>query len=80
MESLHSNKPQRIPNTRLSGFTLNTCWKSGELLLITGRSFLKACSRTTHKQDQGWEKDVRSRAGPLGGSAGIEPAALTLSS
>lgn len=70
MENLYSNKPQRHPNTRLSGFTLNACCKSGELLLITGRSCLEARLKTAREQDEGWEKDARRRAGRI---AGLEP-------
>lgn len=73
MENLCSNKPRRHPNTRLSGFTPDACCKSGELLLITGRSYSKARLKTTHKQDEGWEEDAVDQ----GGGAGIEPAALT---
>lgn len=79
MESLYSNRPQRVPNTRLSGFT---CCKSGEVLLITGRSYLKACLKTTHKQDEGWERwcaVVRVCFAAQRARDGTGPAALTLS-
>lgn len=39
MERLYSNKPPCIPNTNLSEFTLNTCSKSGEPFLITGKGW-----------------------------------------
>lgn len=38
MESLSSNRPQGVPSSRLSGFTLNTCCKSAALLFTAGRS------------------------------------------
>lgn len=74
MENLYSNKPQRHPNTRLSGFTLNACCKSGELLLITGRSCLKACLKTTHEQDEGLGGAGRASSSRFdqGGRAGID--------
>lgn len=68
---------------RLSGFTLNTCCKSGELLLITGRSSSKACLKTARKQAEGLGKVARSRArfclAAQHARDGIEPAALTWS-
>lgn len=82
MESLYSKRPQRVPNTRLSGFTLNTCCKSAELLLIAGRSYSKACLKTTRKQDEGWERwrvALRVRFTAQRARDGIEPAALTWS-
>lgn len=81
METLYSNRPRRVPSARPSGFTLNTCCKSGELLLITGRSSSKACLKTARKQGEGLGKVARSRArfclAAQHARDGIEPTALT---